>query len=91
MLVKALLLTALSLSALTIQIAATPIPQEGAAQNCDNNRQGKSKTADHTCECEHATHCDPNSDQDREEHKEMGEKCKTYCRPEACGCANECG
>lgn len=67
-----------------------PRPQEGSAAACDNNREGKSKGIDHTCECEHATHCDPNSEDDRKAHETMTYKCKTYCKPEHCSCSNEC-
>lgn len=69
---------------------AFPKPQDGTAAACDNNRSGKAKDIDHSCECEHATHCDPNSDEDRAAHKEMTAKCKTYCKPDHCRCANEC-
>lgn len=38
----------------------------------------------HKCDCERAQHdCDPNN-------QYASQKCKTYCRPEACKCANPC-
>ncbi len=85
-----LLALALALLAATLQVAAIPPQDEGPAAACDNNREGKSKGIDHTCECEHATHCDPNSEEDRGAHKEMSSKCRTYCKPEHCSCSNEC-
>jgi hypothetical protein len=65
-------------------------PQESTTAACDNIRDSHTKGVDHTCECEHATHCDPTSDDDRQSHKSMGPKCRTYCRPDHCDCQNEC-
>jgi len=70
--------------------AALAVPQEGAAAACDNIRESHLNGVDHTCECEHATHCDPTNDDDRESHKSMGSKCRTYCKPDHCDCQNEC-
>lgn len=64
-----------------------PKPQEGNAAACDNNRAGKSKTVDHTCECARAEDpCRPNDP----ELKQPGSKCKTYCKPDHCDCQNSC-
>lgn len=60
---------------------------EGQAAACDNNRAGKSKTVDHTCECARAmTMCDPQDP----EIETPGAMCKTYCRPDKCDCQNKC-
>ena len=69
-----------------IALQAIP-PQEGAAAHCDNNREGKSKSVDHTCECARAEKdCKP----DDPEIQEPGSKCKTYCRKDDCDCQNKC-
>jgi hypothetical protein len=60
---------------------------EGPAAMCDNNRSGKSKDMDHTCECARARdECKPD---DPELKKPMSD-CKTYCRPDDCKCENRC-
>ena len=70
--------------------APPAVPQEDTAAACDNIRDSHAKGVDHTCDCEHATHCDPTSDDDRDSHKSMGPKCRTYCKPDHCDCENEC-
>jgi hypothetical protein len=66
---------------------ASARPQEGTAAACDNNRAGKSKGVDHTCECARAEKdCKP----DDPELKQPGSMCKTYCKPDHCDCQNRC-
>jgi len=66
---------------------AFPAPQEGPAAACDNNRAGKSKDVNHTCECARAEKdCKP----DDPELKQPGSMCKTYCKPDHCDCQNRC-
>ena len=71
---RMLLLVAL----LTLPVAV-PQDHSGQPKTCDNVSDNP-----HKCECERAQHdCDPNN-------QYASQKCKTYCRPEACKCANPC-
>jgi hypothetical protein len=57
------------------------MPQDHSEQpaSCDNVSDNP-----HKCECERAQRdCDP-------DNQYVSQKCKTYCRPEACKCANPC-
>jgi hypothetical protein len=74
----------------SLPIGLTLAQDEGKAAACDNNPDGKSKDTDHTCSCEHSTKCDPASDEDREAHKTMSKKCKSWCHEDHCSCTNEC-
>lgn len=79
---RKLLLTVAALSLLTIAGALQAIPQDehkNQPKACDNVSDNP-----HKCDCERAEHeCDPNN-------QYASQKCKTYCRPEACKCANPC-
>lgn len=56
-----------------------PQDHEGQPVSCNNAYDNA-----HKCECERAQEkCDPDS-------QYAGSKCQTYCRPEACKCANPC-
>lgn len=68
---------------LVIALLSMPLylPQDHSGQpaSCDNVSDNP-----HKCECERAQQdCDPNN-------QSAGQKCKTYCRPDACKCANSC-
>jgi len=56
-----------------------PQDHSGQPATCDNVSDNP-----HKCECERGQQdCDQNNQQ-------PSQKCKTYCRPEACKCANPC-
>src|SRR5690348_14873717 len=73
--------------------AGLAMPQEGYSQyvSCDNNRSGKSKDIDHTCECVRAQQqCDPDHNDPDDYYKDggMGKKCTKFCDKEHCDCQN---
>ena len=69
----------LLLAALLTLPMARPQDHSGQPKSCDNLAENT-----HKCECERAQQdCDP-------DNQYASQKCKTYCRPEACKCANSC-
>jgi hypothetical protein len=69
----------LLLAALLSLPLALPQDHSGQPKSCDNVSDNP-----HKCECERAQRdCDPHN-------QTAGQKCKTYCRPDACKCVNPC-
>lgn len=76
--------------ALTLAAQGDPsIPDQGGGtqpKSCDN---GFDTPKESKCDCSRAQQeCDPRTDYSS--HDSVSYNCKTYCRPEACGCVNPC-